>query len=104
MSMPSSRLLVATTQGAALLESSSMRRCSSTTDPWWARASSGAAPTRTGLRHTWAGEAVRRTAVGSEASSSISLTLRGAAPRACGVRENDRRRCGSDQFDDSRFD
>ena len=46
MSMPSSRLLVATTAGSRpLLRSSSMTaRCSLLTEPWWARASTGAAP------------------------------------------------------------
>ena len=40
MSMPSSRLLVATTAGSApdLSASSISTRCSRLTDPWWARA------------------------------------------------------------------
>ena len=46
MSMPSSRLEVATTAGSrpALRASSIRPRCSFDTDPWWARASSGTAP------------------------------------------------------------
>ena len=46
MSMPSSRLLVATTAGSrpALRSSSIWARCSLETEPWWALASSGAAP------------------------------------------------------------
>ena len=46
MSMPSSRLEVATTAGSrpALRSSSTWARCSLETDPWWARASSGGAP------------------------------------------------------------
>lgn len=46
MSMPSSRLDVATTAGSlpALRSSSTWARCSLETEPWWARASSGGAP------------------------------------------------------------
>ena len=46
MSMPSSRLLVATTAGSrpALSSSSIWARCSLVTEPWWARASTAGAP------------------------------------------------------------
>ena len=68
MSMPSSRLLVATTQGSRPdLRSSSIRaRCSLLTEPWWARASRPPAPAgRAGLghhlrRHACVGAARRR--------------------------------------------
>ncbi len=54
MSMPSSRLEVATTAGSrpALRSSSMSARCSRETEPWWARASTcGAPPDDAGLRH-----------------------------------------------------
>ena len=46
MSMPSSRLDVATTAGSrpALSSSSIRARCSFDTEPWWALASTGSAP------------------------------------------------------------
>ena len=46
MSMPSSRLEVATTAGSrpALRSSSTWARCSLETEPWWARARTGGAP------------------------------------------------------------
>ncbi len=46
MSMPSSRLEVATTAGSrpALSSSSTRARCSLETEPWWARAITGGAP------------------------------------------------------------
>ena len=46
MSMPSSRLLVATTAGSRpdLRSSSMVARCSLLTEPWWARASTAGAP------------------------------------------------------------
>ena len=46
MSMPSSRLEVATTAGSrpAFRSSSTSARCSLETEPWWARASTGGAP------------------------------------------------------------
>ncbi len=46
MSMPSSRLEVATTQGSRppLRSSSISARCSLDTEPWWARAMTGSAP------------------------------------------------------------
>ncbi|CAM5309380.1 hypothetical protein SGRI78S_01034 [Streptomyces griseus subsp. griseus] len=46
MSMPSSRLEVATTAGSrpALRSSSTCARCSLETEPWWARASRAGAP------------------------------------------------------------
>ena len=49
MSMPSSRLEVATTAGSrpALSASSISARCSLLTEPWWARASGGRVPPRT---------------------------------------------------------
>ena len=48
MSMPSSRLEVATTAGSrpALRSSSTSARCSLETEPWWARAMTGGAPWR----------------------------------------------------------
>ena len=54
MSMPSSRLLVATTQRRTpdFSSSSTWARCSFETDPWWAFASTGSAPAlMPGLRH-----------------------------------------------------
>ena len=46
MSMPSSRLEVATTAGSrpALRSSSTSARCSLETEPWWARAMTAGAP------------------------------------------------------------
>ncbi len=72
MSMPSSRLEVATTAGSrpALSSSSTRARCSLETEPWWARASTGGAPLATpDWAISWAGAWCSGSAVAEPSAS-----------------------------------
>ena len=71
MSMPSSRLEVATTAFSrpVLRSSSTSARCSLLTEPWWARASSGAAPNASPLPMMCAGEPPPTWGLGPDGSS-----------------------------------
>ena len=79
MSMPSSRLLVATTAGRSprLSASSISLRCSRETLPWWARASSGGSTVRrAGLCH----QLGRRAGQRATARAAIGLRVGGLGP------------------------
>ncbi len=114
MSMPSSRLEVATTHGSAprLRSSSISARCSLDTEPWWARAITTAAPSvwpRLGHDRRRGGPVGRRRRVGgSPASRAVGGDLveaRGEPLREpAGVGEDDRRAVLLDQVDDPLLD
>ena len=104
MSMPSSRLLVATTQGSRpRFRSSSIRaRCSLETEPWWALASTGASGSSTELLETpdcaisWAGGGPSSSTPTPARSAAISLSR--AVSRSASRRELAKtivERCGS---------
>ena len=110
MSMPSSRLLVATTQRRRpdLSSSSTCARCSFETEPWWARASTGSAPAVcAGLRHHRGRD---RRAPDERPSRrcrcGVDLVEPGGEPlgEAAGVGEHDRRPVLEDAVDDRLFD
>ena len=121
MSMPSSRLEVATTQGSRpRLRSSSMSaRCSLETEPWWARAITVRAPPRRELRRTgpsicaglpvtpWVATARRRYA-GLDDLGTLGgdLVEAGGQPlgEPAGVGEDDRRAVLLDEVDDPLLD
>ena len=111
MSMPSSRLLVATTQGSRprLRSSSISARCSLETEPWWALAMTwsravGLTRLRHHLRRRPGGRAVepssRRRAVGGDLVEPRGQPL-GEPAR---VGEDDRRAVLLDQVDDPLLD
>ena len=105
MSMPSSRLLVATTQGRRpRLRSSSIRaRCSLETEPWWALAITGAAPS---AAPDWAITCAGGAAVVDRPPRPAPLGGDLVEPRgeplgqAAGVGEDDRRAVLLDEVDD----
>ena len=132
MSMPSSRLDVATTAGSrpALSSSSMSARCSLLTEPWCARASTGGAPAeapdcamicagvRAGPGMRAAGAAGRRAASrpappspsarpAASASRSAQISLSRAVSRSASRRElanTSVERCSADQVDDALLD
>ena len=88
MSMPSSRLLVATTAGSRpRLRSSSIRaRCSLETEPWWALAITGALPSvAPDWPIAWAG--TLSPGAGSTPARSAAISLRRAVSRSESRRE-----------------
>ncbi len=114
MSMPSSRLLVATTAGRspALSASSMCLRSSRETEPWWARATTGAAPAAipdsamisAGVRPPAAcAAAMRSIPVGALGGQLVEARAEafGAAPS---IDEHDRRPVRLDQVEDPLLD
>ena len=108
MSMPSSRLEVATTAGSrpALRSSSTRARCSLDTEPWWARASSAGPPwPRPSLRHELGGVSAPPAGLAGgpfvgDLVEPVAQTLRQAA----GVGEHDGRAVGLHQVGDALLD
>ena len=92
MSMPSSRLLVATTQGAgrAFSSSSTSARCSLETEPWWARASIGGGAARlapTGPSPAAGGRRRRRRSALGPCLAFGAISLSRAVSRSASRRE-----------------
>ena len=88
MSMPSSRLLVATTEGSRprLRSSSISARCSLETEPWWAFAITASAPVRCpGLRHDLRGLALSPAA--RPPARVVAISLSRAVSRSARRRE-----------------
>lgn len=108
MSMPSSRLEVATTAGSrpALSSSSTRARCSLETEPWWARAITGGAPraapeppiSRAGACASGGG--VPAGPLQGDLVQPVAEPLGEAA----GVGEDDGRAVGLDEVDDALLD
>ena len=108
MSMPSSRLEVATTAGSrpALRSSSTRARCSLETEPWWARASTGGRPVAAPeLAHELGrgvvlGQRLARRPLVGDLVEPVAQPLGEAA----GVGEDDRGAVGLDQVGDPLLD
>ena len=112
MSMPSSRLEVATTAFSRplLRSSSTSARCSLLTEPWWARASSGSAPSLP-LPMMWAGEPPATCGLGSRRQldpGAFGVNLVEPGGESLGeparVGEHDRGVVRLDQVDDALLD
>ena len=115
MSMPSSRLLVATTQGSRprLRSSSISARCSLDTEPWWALAIDLLGRRRRRLARTGPSPAAggRRCVVEASPTSpparSVAISLSRAVSRSASRRELAKtivERCCLDQVDDALLD
>ena len=108
MSIPSSRLEVATTAGSrpAFRSSSTRARCSLETEPWCARARSGGAPrTDPDCPMSSAGDAlVRHRLAGGPLIGDLVEAVAQALGQPAGVGEDDRGAMGLDEVDDLLFD